>query len=144
MQLARVVGTVVATLKDPGLASRKLLVIQPVDPSGAALGAPLVAVDGIGVGAGEDVMFVKGREAAFAFLPEVVVADASIVGKVDTVATAEMAPRRAPRRAERALSERSEPGREEAAAPRREPRESGRPPRAKSEGSARGEEPSAH
>ncbi|HEY7816715.1 MAG TPA: EutN/CcmL family microcompartment protein [Vicinamibacteria bacterium] len=84
MQLARVVGTVVATLKDPTLASRTLLVIQPVGPSGAALGAPLVAVDSIGVGAGEDVMFVKGREAAFAFLPEFVVADAAIVGKVDS------------------------------------------------------------
>jgi ethanolamine utilization protein EutN len=85
MQLARVIGTVVATLKDPALASRRLLVIQPIGPSGAAIGAPLVALDGVGVGSGEEVMFVKGREAAFAFLPEVVLADASIVGKVDSV-----------------------------------------------------------
>ena len=85
MQLARVVGTVVATLKDPTLASQRLLVIQPVSSSGAAIGAPLVALDSVGVGPGEDVMFVKGREAAFAFLPEVVLADASIVGKVDSV-----------------------------------------------------------
>ena len=85
MQLARVVGTVVATMKDPTLASRRLLVIQPVSSSGAAIGAPLVALDSVGVGPGEEVMFVKGREAAFAFLPEVVLSDASIVGKVDSV-----------------------------------------------------------
>jgi ethanolamine utilization protein EutN len=85
MQLARVVGTVVATMKDPTLAGRRLLVIQPVSSSGAAIGAPLVALDSVGVGPGEEVMFVKGREAAFAFLPEVVLADASIVGKVDAV-----------------------------------------------------------
>ena len=68
MQLARVVGTVVATIKDPTLVSRRLLVIQPIAASGAAIGAPLVALDSVGVGAGEEVMFVKGREAAFAVL----------------------------------------------------------------------------
>ena len=85
MQLARVVGSVVATVKDPGLESRTLLVIQPIAPSGAPAGAALVAIDGVGVGPGEDVLFVKGREAAFAFLPDTVLADASIVGKVDRV-----------------------------------------------------------
>lgn len=85
MQLARVVGNVVATMKDSTLEGRKLLVVQPIGPSGAAAGAPLVAIDGIGVGPGETVMFVKGREAAFMFLPDSVVADASIVGKVDSV-----------------------------------------------------------
>ncbi len=85
MQLARVLGTVVATLKDPALSSRTLLLIQPVAPSGEPMGASLVAVDGIGVGEGEEVMFVRGREAAFAFLPDLVLADASIVGKVDSV-----------------------------------------------------------
>jgi len=85
VQLAKVVGTVVATVKDSGLEGRTLLVIQPIAPSGAPSGAPLVAIDGVGVGAGEKVMFVRGREAAFAFLPEQVLADASIVGKVDSV-----------------------------------------------------------
>jgi len=85
VQLARVVGSVVATVKDPALGSRTLLVIQPIAPSGAPAGASLVAIDGVGVGPGEDVLFVKGREAAFAFLPDTVLADASIVGKVDSV-----------------------------------------------------------
>jgi ethanolamine utilization protein EutN len=85
VQLAKVVGTVVATVKDPGLEGRTLLVIQPIGPSGAGTGAPLVAIDGVGVGVGEEVMFVRGREAAFAFLPDTVLADASIVGKVDAI-----------------------------------------------------------
>ena len=85
MQLAKVVGSVVATVKDSALESRKLLVIQPIAPSGTPSGAALVAIDGVGVGPGEEIMFVKGREAAFAFLPDQVLADASIVGKVDSV-----------------------------------------------------------
>jgi len=92
MLLARVVGNVVATVKDPGLEGRTLLVLQPIAPSGAPAGPPLVAIDSVGVGAGEEVMFVKGREAAFAFLPDTVVADASIVGKVDGVAGTFTAP----------------------------------------------------
>ena len=85
MQLAKVVGSVVATVKDSALESRKLLVIQPIAPTGAPSGAALVAIDGVGVGPGEQVMFVRGREAAFAFLPDQVLADASIVGKVDSI-----------------------------------------------------------
>jgi ethanolamine utilization protein EutN len=83
--LAEVVGNVVATLKDSGLDSRRMLVIQPVTSSGAPSGEPLVAVDGVGVGVGERVLYVRGREASFVFLPDVVPADVSIVGKVDQV-----------------------------------------------------------
>jgi ethanolamine utilization protein EutN len=85
MFLAEVVGTVVATLKDPGLEGRRLLVIQPVTFSGSPAGAPLVVLDGIGVGVGERVIYVRGKEASFVFLPDSVPADASIVGKVDQV-----------------------------------------------------------
>ena len=88
VQLAKVVGSVVATVKDSGLEGRTLLVIQPIAPSGAPSGAPLVAIDSVGVGAGEEVMFVKGREAAFAFLPDQVLADVAIVGKVDSISGA--------------------------------------------------------
>ena len=85
MLLARVVGNVVATLKDPGLAAKKLLVLQPIDSSGAPEGATLVAIDSVGVGVGETVFYVRGKEASFPFLPDHVPADASIVGKVDAV-----------------------------------------------------------
>jgi ethanolamine utilization protein EutN len=83
--LARVIGNVVATVKDPGLEAEKLLVIQPMNPERKPEGDPLIAVDSAGVGVGEDVFYVCGKEASFAFLPKVVPADVSIVGKVDAV-----------------------------------------------------------
>jgi len=81
--LAKVVGTVVATRKDEGLRGTKLLVIQPLRLDRSPSGKPLVAVDSVGAGAGEDVFYVRGREASFPFLPAEVPADAAIVGIVD-------------------------------------------------------------
>lgn len=83
MNLARVVGRVVSTHKDAGLAGRKLLVLAPLDASLRETGARLVAVDAAGAGAAEVVIFVRGREAAHAFLPDRVPADAGVVGIVD-------------------------------------------------------------
>jgi microcompartment protein CcmK/EutM len=83
MFLARVVGTVVATRKDPGLAGTTLLVIQPLRPDRTPAGKPLVAVDSVGAGAAEEVFYVRGREAALPFLPAEVPTDAAIVGIVD-------------------------------------------------------------
>lgn len=83
MILARVVGTVVASHKDPGLHAVKLLLIQPVRTDGSASGKPLVAVDSVGAGTGEHVFYVRGREAALPFLPDEVPTDAAIVGIVD-------------------------------------------------------------
>ncbi len=83
MQLARVIGNVVATTKDPGLVGHKLLVLQPLSPARAVAGEPLVAVDSVGAGTGEEVFFVRGREASFPFLPDVVPTDASITGICD-------------------------------------------------------------
>jgi ethanolamine utilization protein EutN len=85
MDLARVVGRVVCTRKDDGLIGRKLLLVQPITAGGADTGAPLVAIDAVGAGAGERVFFVTGREASFAFLPDHVPADASIVAIVDRI-----------------------------------------------------------
>jgi ethanolamine utilization protein EutN len=83
MHLARVIGTVVASRKDPGLVGTTLLVIQPLRPDGTPQGKPIVAVDSVGAGAKEDVFYVRGREASFPFLPAEVPADAAIVGIVD-------------------------------------------------------------
>lgn len=83
MNLARVIGRVVSTHKDRGLEGRKLLVLQPLDPRLEDAGAPLVAVDAVGAGAAEVVIYVRGREAAHAFLPDEVPADAGVVGIVD-------------------------------------------------------------
>jgi ethanolamine utilization protein EutN len=85
MYLARVVGNVVCTVKDPGLESRKLLIIQPLGLTGEPDGEPLIAIDGAGVGEGEEVFYVGGKEAAFLFHPSQLPADIGIVGKVDTL-----------------------------------------------------------
>jgi ethanolamine utilization protein EutN len=83
MQLARVIGDVVATRKDPLLDGIKLLIVQPLTAEGTAAGRPLVAVDSVGAGVGEHVFFVRGKEASFPFFPAEVPADAGIVGIVD-------------------------------------------------------------
>ena len=83
MQLARVIGDVVATRKEPGFEGIKLLVIQPIRPDGSDAGRPIVAVDSVGAGVGERVFFVRGKEASFPFFPTEVPADAGVVGIVD-------------------------------------------------------------
>jgi len=81
--VARVIGTVVASRKDQGLTGAKLMLIQPMDIAGKPTGKPLVAVDSVGCGVGEQVFYVKGREAAAPFVPSEVPTDAAIVGIVD-------------------------------------------------------------
>jgi ethanolamine utilization protein EutN len=83
MQLARVIGTVVATHKDESLVGIKLLVVQPLTAERQPVGRPLVAVDSVGAGTGEVVFFVRGKEASFPFYPVEPPVDASIVGIVD-------------------------------------------------------------
>lgn len=83
MQLARVVGDVVVTVKNEQLNGIKLMLLQPLSADGAAAGRTLVAVDAVGAGPGETVFFVRGKETAFPFFPVEVPADAGIVGIVD-------------------------------------------------------------
>lgn len=83
MHLAEVVGDVVATIKDPGLDSHKLLVLQPILPDRTPTGRTVVAIDAVGAGVGERVFFVRGKEASFPFLPAQPPVDACVVGIVD-------------------------------------------------------------
>ena len=92
MQIARVIYTettslsereVVSTIKDTNLTGLKLLVLQPLTAAGEATGRTLVAIDSVGAGVGENVFFVRGREAAFPFYPAEPPTDAAIVGIVD-------------------------------------------------------------
>ena len=83
MQLARVIGDVVVTRKDESLVGITLLVLQPLTGRGENAGRTLVAVDAVGAGIGEEVFFVRGREASFPFHPVEPPVDASIVGIVD-------------------------------------------------------------
>ena len=100
MYLARVTGTVVATQKDPNFHGLTLLVLEPMTPNRRTVGPAIVAVDTVGAGEGEDVFFVRGREAALPFFPAHVPTDASVVGIVDHLNT-EDAPPAASRRKRR-------------------------------------------
>ena len=83
MQIGRVVGDVVASRKDPALDGIPLLIVQPLSADGQPVGRPLVAVDSVGAGVGQDVFFVRGKEASFPFHPAEPPADAGIVGILD-------------------------------------------------------------
>lgn len=85
MHLARVVGTVVATVKTASLEGRKLLVIQPLNAARQPSGKTMVAIDSVGAGVGETVFWCRGKEASFPFDPKEVPTDCTIVGIVDTV-----------------------------------------------------------
>lgn len=83
MQIGRVIGDVVATRKDESLVGITLLLVQPLTPDHQPVGRPLVAVDSVGAGVGEEVFFVRGKEASFPFYPAHPPVDAGIVGIVD-------------------------------------------------------------
>jgi microcompartment protein CcmK/EutM len=83
MHLARVIGDVIVTRKDDNLVGLKLLIVQPLTPDRQPAGRALVAVDAVGAGVGEEVFFVRGKEASFPFYPVEAPVDAGIVGIVD-------------------------------------------------------------
>ncbi len=86
MQLARVQGTVVATIKTPELEGVRFLIVQPLDKHQSPVGSPLVAADAVHMaGPGELVYFVSSREAAEAMPERFVPVDHAIVGIVDQV-----------------------------------------------------------
>lgn len=86
MIIAKVVGTVVATRKDPRLVSTKLLIARAVDPKGTPEGGSyVVAVDTVDAGFGETVLIVSGSSARMASGMKDCPVDAAIVGIIDTV-----------------------------------------------------------
>lgn len=84
MQLARVIGTVVSTVKNESLKGRKLLIVQTLDAELRPKGAPMVALDAVGAGVGELVFWCRGKEASFPFKREETPTDCTIVGIVDS------------------------------------------------------------
>jgi len=85
MLLAKIVGAVVATRKDPRLGSTKLLLARPVDPKGKTEGNYLVAIDTVDAGVGETVLIVSGSSARMAAGLKDTPVDAAIVGIIDSV-----------------------------------------------------------
>jgi ethanolamine utilization protein EutN len=86
MQIARVVGTVVATQKHPKFESAKLLLVQPINPDDSPRGPAMLAIDGVGAGVSEKVLVVfEGRAAGEALGRKAAPVDAAIVGIIDRV-----------------------------------------------------------
>jgi ethanolamine utilization protein EutN len=85
MFFARVIGTVWATRKDESLKGFTLQFIQPLNGERQKVGDPIVAVDTVGAGPGETVMYITAREAVIPLPVEMAPVDASIVGIVDRI-----------------------------------------------------------
>ncbi len=86
MQIARVVGSVVATQKHRKFEGAKLLLVQPLTVDDAPRGPALLAVDGVGAGVDEKVLIVlEGRAAGEALGRKAAPVDVAIVGIVDRV-----------------------------------------------------------
>ncbi len=84
MQLARVIGTVVATVKNETLEGRKFLIVQTLDADLKPKGKPQIALDAVGAGVGELVFWCRGKEASFPFRRDSTPTDCTIVGIVDS------------------------------------------------------------
>lgn len=84
MQLARVIGTVVSTVKNETLEGRKLLIVQTLNADLEAQDKPLIALDSVGAGVGELVFWCRGKEASFPFKRDSTPTDCTIVGIVDS------------------------------------------------------------
>jgi ethanolamine utilization protein EutN len=84
MQIARVVGTVVATQKNRKLEGAKLLLLQPLALDGQPRGVAVLAIDSVGAGIGEKVLVVlEGKAAGDALGRKAAAVDAAIVGIID-------------------------------------------------------------
>ena len=83
MQLGRVIGNVVCTVKSDALEGKKLMLVQPVDKQLKDKGKAIVALDSVGAGTGELIYWCRGKEASFPWPEQEVPTEASIVGIVD-------------------------------------------------------------
>jgi ethanolamine utilization protein EutN len=84
MQIARVIGTVVSTVKNETLHGRKFLLVQTLNADLKAQGSPMIALDSVGAGVGELVFWCRGKEASFPFKRDETPTDCTIVGIIDS------------------------------------------------------------
>ena len=86
MLLGRVIGNVVATVKNPKLEGAKLLLVQPVDLDGRDKGAAVLAIDSVDAGVGDRVLLtLDGKSAMQALGRGLAAVDAAVLGVVDAV-----------------------------------------------------------
>lgn len=88
MNLGRVTGRVVSSIRYPGLEGVRLLILQPLDERLAPAGATLVACDAVQAGPGDLVFWIGGREATAPLPQTFVPVDATIIGHVEDVLAA--------------------------------------------------------
>ncbi len=86
MELGIVVGKLWSTIKNKPLEGKRILALKRVDKSLKPYGDPFYALDCVGVGEGEIVVFVQGYEASHCFLPQVVPTDSTVIAKVEKIA----------------------------------------------------------
>lgn len=84
MQIARVIGNVVSTVKNESLHGRKFLIVQTLDAELEPKGKPMIALDAVGAGVGELVFWCRGKEASFPFRRDDTPTDCTIVGIIDS------------------------------------------------------------
>ena len=85
MQIARVVGSTVATIKDEKLVGRKLLIVREADERGHAVGKPYVAIDTVDAGSGDLVLIAAGSSARQTTLTKDSPVDAVIMAVIDSL-----------------------------------------------------------
>jgi ethanolamine utilization protein EutN len=83
MELARVIGRVVCTVKHESLVGIRLLVVQPQEHDGATVGGPIIAADALQACPGDLVSWVTGREAALTLPDTFSPVDCAVVSIVD-------------------------------------------------------------
>lgn len=85
MNLAKIIGTIWSTQKDPMLNGLKMQLIQPLDSRKNNIGVPIIAVDSVGAGIGEEIFYVTSSEAVIPLKNKPALTDATIIGIVDKV-----------------------------------------------------------
>lgn len=85
MHIGRIIGTVVATRKDEKLVGSKLMITQPLTFEMKPKGEPVIAIDTVGAGIGEVVIYTTGTAGRIAARKLDAPIDASIIGIVDNI-----------------------------------------------------------
>ena len=85
MKIAKVVGLVISTVKEPRLEDSKLLLVEEADQTGKTSGKPYIAIDMVGVGPGELVFIVTGSSARVATGDSNTPVDTAIIGILDSL-----------------------------------------------------------
>ncbi len=85
MDLAKVIGKIWATQKDPQLEGLKMQLIQPIDARSKNAGSVIIALDTVGAGEGDTVFYITASEAVIPLKRKPALTDASIIGIVDRI-----------------------------------------------------------